>query len=209
MHLEKDKETNIENEFICGNHEMIMCQALHPTANTYERQMWLENGGAAVCRELNMTYEAVRETGILQPWYNWVETHTKVWIHTTDYVFTHGGTQIDIPIKDQNPDACMWHRPAPGYYEDCRYMCIHGHSSELGDGKNWGKPFNDENRFCVDTGSPWSGVLTAVVLHHVRDDEKIRYLVAKGPKYEVTYPNTMPNGYNKLTAEDVGAKMLP
>jgi len=182
MHLENNKELDIEHAFICGNHEMLMCQALHPTANSYERKMWIENGGYAVCEELNLTYFEIRDGGILQPWYDWIESHTKILINTPDYIFTLGGTQTHLSVNEQYPDACLCHRPSPVYYKDYPYMCIHGHTMM----PKWGAPFKafqDENRVCVDTGTPWSGVLTAVALPHVRNDEEIRFIAAKGPRY--------------------------
>ncbi len=169
----KDEE-NLEHIFLFGNHEQMMIEAEH---NVKVAHMWWQNGGATFLKELNIDFQdphAVFDTKEYKYINKWIKNKTVALYNDVDYVFVHGALEKNVSIEKQREDFLVWGRMTPEYYDDCNKMVVHGHTppDDL-------KPYKYNNVVNVDIGCGFRNHLACVALPHIRDDDKIEFIIVR------------------------------
>ncbi|NNE23401.1 MAG: serine/threonine protein phosphatase [Rhizobiales bacterium] len=158
-------------ETVClrGNHEDLMLACL-ATDDRDVWRAWLSNAGDATLASFDVSNRLGRYDRR-----DLVEALGKdriAWLHALplhhiagDHLFVHAGIVPGRPIEEQLAKDLLWIRYRfLDSLDDHGYRVIHGHTP--GD-----EPVVRPNRICIDTGAPFSGRLTAVVLDGANEPE--------------------------------------
>lgn len=160
----KDSD-NIKHVFIRGNHEVMFRDAMYNPMDRNSRVLWLDNGGMAFVRESKMDWQYFINNFDWRKYTDWIESSTKIFYESGEYVFVHGGLDIRKRPDSQFPDYVLWARHTQeNFYRTYPKMVIHGHTPNP-------KPVADINRINVDTSyHSTKKVLTCVRLPNIKDD---------------------------------------
>ena len=149
--------------FLRGNHEAVMLRCLEGPAMFGN---WAANGGLATLKSygVNVVSGADAETLLSQLREALPETHRaflrglKTTMEVGDYFFVHAGVRPGVPLASQAEEDCLFirekflkHRGSFGK------IVVHGHTPVS-------EPEMLANRIGIDTGSFFSGRLTALRL---------------------------------------------
>ncbi len=161
--------------FLRGNHEAIMLRCLRGPEMFAN---WAANGGLATLRSygLDASFSADGPTLLRQLRDVLPETHLaflkglKMTMERGDYFFVHAGVRPGVPLASQAEEDCLWirekfldHRGSFGK------IVVHGHTPVA-------EPEMLANRIGIDTGSFFSGRLTALRL----EGKSRAFLTAEG-----------------------------
>jgi serine/threonine protein phosphatase 1 len=147
---------------LLGNHEKLMLACLD-TDDRYVWTPWLGNGGDETVRSLGITLrcgqydplELARALGDKR--IAWLRT-LPLYYRAGPYFFVHAGIVPGRPIEKQRERDMLWIRHQfLDSDEDHGFCVVHGHTPSP-------QPELRPNRIGIDTGSTFSGKLTAVAL---------------------------------------------
>ena len=149
--------------FLRGNHEAVMLRCLEGPAMFAN---WAANGGLATLKSygVNVVLGADAQTLLSQLREALPETHRaflrglKTTMEVGDYFFVHAGVRPGVPLASQAEEDCLFIR---GKFLNHRgsfgKIVVHGHTPVS-------EPEILANRIGIDTGSFFSGRLTALRL---------------------------------------------
>lgn len=166
----------LQHIFLWGNHEEMFIEAMDNQLKGLSVRIWLNSGGDAWLDELGMDWDYFRITFPWHKYSNWFKTHLVYYHETEDYVFVHGGLDIEQPnMSRQDKQWLIWARfMQPNHYAKFPKVVIHGHTPVA-------EPLVDKNRINVDTSLSRAEhghlTLTAVALPN-RWDGQPRFLQA-------------------------------
>ena len=153
----------IQGHFLRGNHEAIM---LHCLQGPELFANWAVNGGLATLRSYGLDTSLPADGGDLlrQLRETLPETHAeflrglKVTMERGDYFFVHAGVRPGVPLASQAEEDCLFIRDKfLNHTGSFGKIVVHGHTPVA-------EPEVLANRIGIDTGSFFSGRLTALRL---------------------------------------------
>jgi serine/threonine protein phosphatase 1 len=149
--------------FLRGNHEAIMLRCLEGPALFGN---WAANGGLATLRSygVHASFAADARTVLGELRHVLPEAHLgflrglKMTMEVGDYFFVHAGVRPGVPLANQAEEDCLFIREKFLKHRDSfGKIVVHGHTPVS-------EPEVFENRIGIDTGSFFSGRLTALRL---------------------------------------------
>jgi serine/threonine protein phosphatase 1 len=161
--------------FLRGNHEAIMLRCLESPAMFGN---WAANGGLATLKSygLNASFAADGPAllgqlrAALPPAHLAFLRGLKITMAVGDYFFVHAGVRPGVPLDSQAEEDCLFIREKfLKYRGDFGKIVVHGHTPVS-------EPEILANRIGIDTGSFFSGRLTALRLEGTGRD----FLTAEG-----------------------------
>lgn len=143
---------------LCGNHEMMMLDALDD-ASDQTAEAWLFNGGSATLASFGAA-DAPRAE-----WAGAVGAVTRGQLDNLrlrhlegGYLFVHAGLRPGVPLAEQTAHDMLWMRePFLSSTADHGVVVVHGHTPNA-------QPVLRRNRIGLDTGAAFGGRLTCAVL---------------------------------------------
>lgn len=154
---------------VAGNHERMVLDAIREVESGEARMrrgdydLWVDNGGD------RRDFKYLQRSGGRQ----WLASLPLFYEHPKriEYegrklklLITHASVDEGVPMSMQDPDTLQWDRRINGYGKD--YLTINGHTiCREAEPIHYDTPTGPVLR--IDTGSYWSGVVTAVAFTEV------------------------------------------
>ncbi len=143
---------------LCGNHEVMMLDALDGCSDQ-TAEAWLLNGGSATLASFGAG-DAPRAE-----WAGLVGAATRKQLDNLKlrhleggYLFVHAGLRPGVALAEQSAHDMLWIRePFLSSSADHGLVVVHGHTPSA-------QPVLRRNRICLDTGAAFGGRLTCAVL---------------------------------------------
>ena len=143
---------------LCGNHEVMMLDALDGAADQ-TAEAWLFNGGEATLASFGVGRVPRAE------WAAAVGAETRAQLDHLrlrhlegGYLFVHAGVRPGVAVAEQLAQDMLWIRePFLSSTADHGVVVVHGHTPNA-------QPVVRRNRICLDTGAAFGGRLTCGVL---------------------------------------------
>lgn len=148
----------VETDFLMGNHERMMLDALG--GDSQKSLAWMVNGGTAVLTSYGLARsDFIDDLAMAMP-----RAHgeflgrLKLTVSYGDYLFVHAGIRPSRTLDAQDPNDLIWIRePFLSFTGSLGKVIVHGHTPQTA-------PVVRANRIGIDTGPVFGGPLTALVL---------------------------------------------
>jgi len=138
---------------LCGNHEIMMVQALDDSAT---ERFWLDMGGAAALASYGRGNRG-QLSDVPEEHWQFLDHETKRYYETDTHFFVHANARPDWPLAEQSDEVLFWERFDDTPLHQSGKIMVCGHTAQ-----KTGLPLDLGHAVCIDTWAYGRGWLTCL-----------------------------------------------